>query len=560
MPQRLKVLILGGYGTFGGRLARLLADEDRLTLIIAGRSRGQAIAFCAAMSARAECLPVTFDRNGDVLAQLRALHPDMVVDASGPFQAYGDDPYRVVRAALTLGVDYLDLADASGFVKGIRQFDAEARTRGVVILSGVSSFPVLTAAVVRKLATGLARIETVTGGIAPSPYAGVGLNVIRAIASYAGQPVRDGDGRLVGHGMVDGPTYTIAPPGQVPLNPIRFSLVDVPDLQVLPELWPSLRSVWMGAGPVPPVLHRALNALAWLVSKRWLPRLEPLAPIMYRAINILRWGEHRGGMFVSVAGLGEDGNPAERSWHMIAEGDDGPLIPSMAAEAIICKCLADERPAPGARPATADLELSDYDVLFARRAIVSGCRGRTPADATAPLYRRMLDEALDRLPAPLRAMHNLTSDLTAKGRAQVERGDGLLARLAARVIGFPPAGSDVPLTVSFRADQGREIWQRDFGGRIFVSTQEAGQKRWAGLLCERFGPFSFGLALVVDGDKIRLIPRRWSAFGLALPLAWAPGGEAHESVEDGRFRFHVEIRHPLAGLIVRYRGWLVPSD
>ncbi len=37
----LKVLILGGYGTFGGRLARLLADEDRLTLIIAGRSRAR---------------------------------------------------------------------------------------------------------------------------------------------------------------------------------------------------------------------------------------------------------------------------------------------------------------------------------------------------------------------------------------------------------------------------------------------------------------------------------------------------------------------------------------
>jgi len=49
---------------------------------------------------------------------------------------------------------------------------------------------VLTAAVVRALSAGLTRIDALTGGIAPSPYAGVGLNVIRAIASYAGQPIK----------------------------------------------------------------------------------------------------------------------------------------------------------------------------------------------------------------------------------------------------------------------------------------------------------------------------------------------------------------------------------
>ncbi len=53
----------------------------------------------------------------------------MVVDASGPFQAYGD-PYRLVRAALTREIDYLDLADGTDFVDGIAQFDNEARIRG----------------------------------------------------------------------------------------------------------------------------------------------------------------------------------------------------------------------------------------------------------------------------------------------------------------------------------------------------------------------------------------------------------------------------------------------
>ena len=52
--------------------------------------------------------------------------------------------------------------------------------------------------------------------------------------------------------------------------------------------------------------------------------------------------------------------------------------------------------------------------------------------------------------------------------------------------------------------------------------------------------------------------RRWSVFGIPLPPALTPFGAAHESAEDGRFHFHVEIKARLIGLIVRYRGWLVP--
>jgi hypothetical protein len=33
----MRMLILGGYGIFGGRLAHLLQDEPQLTLLIAGR-------------------------------------------------------------------------------------------------------------------------------------------------------------------------------------------------------------------------------------------------------------------------------------------------------------------------------------------------------------------------------------------------------------------------------------------------------------------------------------------------------------------------------------------
>jgi hypothetical protein len=348
-------------------------------------------------------------------------------------------------------------------------------------------------------------------------------------------------------------------PGGIPLAPIRFSLVDVPDLQVLPQLWPSLRSVWLGAGPVPAIWHRALYVFALAVRWRLLPSLSPLAGLMYRTMNRLTFGAHRGGMFVAVSGAAPDGTRIARSWHMVAEGDDGPLIPSMAAAAIIRRCLASLAPAPGARPATTDLELADYEALFAPRRITAGCWQEEPPQPSSPLYRRMLDEAWNRLPLPIRVMHDVSAALTAEGVASIERGTGWLAILLARLMGFPPAGRDVPLTVTFRVRDGEEHWSRAFADAKFASVQAQGRGRYERLLCERFGPITVGMALVVEDDRLRLVVRRWSFLGLPLPRAFVPHGDVYESAQDGRFNFHVEICQPLLGLIVRYRGWLKPK-
>lgn len=369
----MKILILGGYGTFGGRLAELLATDTRLTLLIAGRSFTKAQAVIQTFPAGAQKIAIEFDRNGDVTAQLRACTPDLVIDATGPFQLYGDDPYVLVRACLELGIHYLDFSDASDFVKGIDQFDAQAQAANIFMLSGISSFPVLTAAVVRHLSQDWVNIKLITGGIAPSPHARVGLNVIKAISSYAGKPVKlRRHGRTdTGYGIIENCRYFINSTKVKPLPGIRFSLVDVPDLQVLPELWPDVENVWMGAGPTPKILHRLLNMFAWLVRWKLLPGLVPFAGMFHWVLNRARWGEHRGGMFVEVEGVNANAEVVTRSWHLIAEGDDGPYIPVMALLAIIHRCLDGNVPASGARSGIKDLEIADYDKLFNQRNITT---------------------------------------------------------------------------------------------------------------------------------------------------------------------------------------------
>jgi hypothetical protein len=555
----MNILILGGYGTFGGRLAYLLAEEERLTLFIAGRSLQKAKQFCEGLPSGAGKVPVFFDRNGDVEAQIREIRPDIVVDAMGPFQVYGDDPYRVVKACIANGVDYMDLADGSDFVKGIRQFDQEAKAKDIYVLTGVSSFPVLSAAVVRKLSQDMTCVNAIKAGIAPSPYAGVGLNVIRAITSYAGKPlplIRGGKPGT-GYALTETMRYTICPPGYVPLGHILFSLVDVPDLKVLPELWPELDSIWIGAGPVPEVLHRMLIGLSWLVRWRILPSLLPFAPLFHFVINILRWGEHRGGMFVSVEGINHGGESIERSWHLLAEAGDGPFIPSMAVQALILNCLAGKKPPVGARPATQELEASDYEEIFKSRTIYTGQRESIANVESVPLYKRILGEAWEALPAPLAALHDVRSkEHRAEGLARVETGKHPFARLLAASYGFPRSGEHVPVKVTFQRKDGGEIWQRDFAGRRFSTFQSEGQGHADKLLVESFGPVMFFMALVLKQGKLHSVTRRWSVFGIPLPLALAPNASVYEYADGDDFCFHVEVKHWLMGLLVRYEGRL----
>jgi hypothetical protein len=170
---------------------------------------------------------------------------------------------------------------------------------------------------------------------------------------------------------------------------------------------------------------------------------------------------------------------------------------------------------------------------------------------TEPLYRRLLGAGFDRLPQPVRELHDFTGVSIWDGRADVERGRSLAARIAATLTSLPPEGDDQPLRVTFHAVGEREIWGRQFdrpcSGRQYAS---------GGLLYERVGPTTFvftplaseeGLALRLDGFRV---------LGVPLPRALHPVVRTFEREQGGRYHFEVEAHLPLFGLLIRYAGWL----
>lgn len=177
-----RTLLLGGYGGFGGRIARRLVSAGH-EVLVAGRSIEKARAFCGDAP---DLRPLAMDRS-QIATALKEHKPDMVVDASGPFQAMD---HTIPKACIVAGVHYIDIANSRDFVCGIRVLDEAARAAGVVVLSGASSVPALSGATVRHLAQGMDRVRSVEMAISVSNKATAGPAVSAAIPGQVGQPMR----------------------------------------------------------------------------------------------------------------------------------------------------------------------------------------------------------------------------------------------------------------------------------------------------------------------------------------------------------------------------------
>jgi short subunit dehydrogenase-like uncharacterized protein len=141
-PADMRVVVLGGYGAFGGRLARLLLRAGH-EVLVAGRDPPRALAFVREHGGQ----PLLLDLREDLSPIARAA-PGPVVDAAGPFQTYETNTYRVARFCIENGINYIDLSDDAGFAAGIAALDDMATRTGVFALSGASSVPTISAAAV----------------------------------------------------------------------------------------------------------------------------------------------------------------------------------------------------------------------------------------------------------------------------------------------------------------------------------------------------------------------------------------------------------------------------
>lgn len=350
-------IVLGGYGNFGARICRALANNPGIELVIAGRDLAKANALAGECGARAAAIDVSDPRLCEVLRELGA---GLVIHTAGPFQAQG---YSVPRAVAAAGAHYIDLADGRRFVCDFpAALDETFRAQGRVAISGASTVPALSSAVVDHLSAGWRQVTDIDFCIAPAQTAPRGIATMAAVLSYCGAPIQ------VWQGGRWTTQYGWAEPVKVEyarLKPRIGSLCDIPDLELFPARYPGVQSVMFRAALELGISQRGLALLAKLRRMGIVKKPEQLAGFLNRSADALDpFGSALGGMVVRVRGTDAAGSAAARAWHIAADDDHGPEIPCMAAILLARRIAAGTLADRGAFTSASMLALADFAPEF----------------------------------------------------------------------------------------------------------------------------------------------------------------------------------------------------
>jgi hypothetical protein len=356
----VNILVLGGYGNFGARICRALAGQRGITLLVGGRSGPRALALAAQLG---QARGVAIDAQSRTLAQdLRSLQVDLLIHTAGPFQ--GQD-YAVAHACAAAQVNYMDLADGRRYVC---DFAAQLNTAFVAAnrfaITGASTVPALSSAVVAALCANWQRIDSIETCIAPAQTAPRGKATLQAVLGYCGQPISVWRaGRWQQH-------IAWARPRKIAFARMATrlgALCETPDLELFPALYGVRDRVEFLAALEVGFTQRVFAGLAWLRSSGWLPDLRPLASSLNWGAALLDpLGSRLGGMVLRATGFDANGSNVQAAWHIAADHDHGPEIPCMAAVLLAKRWAAGGPLAAGAYPCVGLLQLAEFAPEFAQ--------------------------------------------------------------------------------------------------------------------------------------------------------------------------------------------------
>lgn len=350
-----RILIIGGYGNFGSFISGALAQQSNIRLIIAGRSLDKAQKFTAGLDAVCAPEAVALDINNDITDVLSRIKPDIVIHTSGPFQTQG---YDVAKACIDQGCHYIDLADGRKFVDGITYLDTAAKEAGVLVVSGASSVPCLTSALVDHYKGEFEVLESLDYGITTAQKTARGLATTAAILIYTGKAFPT---------LVDGKIKTIY--GWQNLHARKYPELgwrllgncDVPDLALFPKRYPELKNVRFYAGLEISFIHISLWMLSWFVRVGLIKRLEKAAPLLLKASFLFDWfGSPTSAFHMELSGKGKDGGDKMIKFELTARSGDGPYIPCMPSILMAKKLVAGKVNEKGAYPCMGFITKDEY--------------------------------------------------------------------------------------------------------------------------------------------------------------------------------------------------------
>ena len=163
-----------------------------------------------------------------------------------------------------------------------------------------------------------------------------------------------------------------------------------------------------------------------------------------------------------------------------------------------------------------------------------------------------------RLHPQLQALHQNGACLRGPVRLTYGHGlAGIAGRMLARRLGIPPRAGAATLEVNITSDAAGLHWSRRFdGGPTFDSIFQPVGRYPDGHWIERSGPLELRLQVAIIDGAWHWQQRQLRLAGVVLPRWLMPRTVAAKQVIDGNYVFSVDIRFPLLGSVLAYRGEL----
>ena len=243
-------------------------------------------------------------------------------------------------------------------MEGITKLDTRAKERGITIISGASSVPCLTSALVDHYKGDFQKLQSLDYGITTAQKTNRGVATTAAILSYTGKPFPT---------LVDGTMKNIY--GWQDLHLRKYPRLgwrllgncEVPDLALFPKRYPDLKTVRFYAGLEIPLIHLSLWVLSWLVRMGLIRNLVSMAPFLLKTSYLFDWlGSANSGFHMVLSGTGNDGKNKSVRFELTARSGDGPYIPCMPSIILAKKLAAAEMKTPGAYPCLGFITLNEY--------------------------------------------------------------------------------------------------------------------------------------------------------------------------------------------------------
>ncbi|HUW99016.1 MAG TPA: saccharopine dehydrogenase NADP-binding domain-containing protein [Acidiferrobacter sp.] len=351
------VLVLGGYGTCGRRIAEILNHDPEIECLIGGRDvrRGQ----IAAAALGVPFLAVDTQRVGSLNAALDGVFA--VVNTCGPFRVHD---YAVAERCARRGVYYVDMAEERPYILGIQDLAPRALESGVTLVSGAGSALAFSSMLVDTIMDAFDTVEHIDIAVLSGNRNPRGLASVRSLLQAQGEQVR-----VCEHEQWrDVPNFSRGRAVRLPapFGRRRLYITDAPETDILGKRYGA--SVTYRTGLELPLLNRGHAWLGALSRLGVIGDLTRLAGMLHMLQTGLRgFGQAAFGITIVIKGQ-RKGQPVVRKAGLMAR-EDGLSVSCIPAIALVRKWVT-AGGTPGAFPCDGLLMLQDIAQELRMRHVV----------------------------------------------------------------------------------------------------------------------------------------------------------------------------------------------